>query len=130
MHPGVHIAAHRQGRLAHLNHLWGILISTHRSFGDRGLRGWALLCITMDTTCTWGLLCVFFLHLILLVQSTYIVGCTFVTRATTTCTLGSESQGTGKDVGLKWVTSGGILVRCHGIFGGGRLHPSFIHCFH
>ena len=89
-----------------------------------------VVCMLTMRSRAYGLLCVPFLHVIILVLNTCITVCTFVTMDTTTCILGSESQRTGWDVGLAWITSEGILVRCHWILGGGGgLHPSFSHCF-
>ena len=77
----------------------------------------------MDATCTCGLLHASDLHLIILVHSTCIIGCIDVTSDTTTCTLGSESQRTSRGAGRAGITSGGILVRGHGILGGGGVAP-------
>ena len=101
------------------HHIVQCFSSLHCSADQELGGGGRLLCITRDASCAYGLLCVPPMHLIIVVHSTSIAGCTFVTRDTTRCILGSESQRIGWDVGLAWITSGGILVGCHGIWGGG-----------
>ena len=81
--------------------------------------GGGLLCFTRGASCAYGLLCAPFQ-----VHSTCIVGRTVVIRDTDRCILGSESQRTGWDVGLAWIASGGILVRCRGSWGGGGCTPA------
>ena len=95
----------------------GISVSSHRS-GGRGGWGGGLLCFTKGASCAYGLLCAPFQ-----VHSTCIVGRTVVIRDTDRCILGSESQRTGWEVGLAWIASGGILVRCRGSWGGGGVAP-------
>ena len=82
----------------------------------------------MDVTWTCVLIHVSFLNLIIPMQTNYVTRCTYVTRDTTKCTSGSESQRTRRDVRLTWITSGQIVVSSHGLLGGGGgLHPSFRH---
>ena len=86
---------------------WSAVIGVE---AGEGWGGGGLLCFTKGASCAYGLLCAPFQ-----VHST----CTVVIRDTDRCILGSESQRTGWDVGLAWITSGGILVRCRGSWGGG-----------
>ena len=93
---------------------WSAVIGVEAGGGGGG----GLLCFTKGASCAYGLLCAPFQ-----VHSTCIVGRTVVIRDTDGCILGSESQRTGWDVGLAWIASGGILVRCRGSWGGGGVAP-------